>query len=650
MDDDNFNSVSTKLLTLLNVSATKRDNKRRQNGDLEPPAKRLKLGGKRKARLSAEVTILDIPVTDGTLDHVNASTAPVVDIDEVPDDDAEATDTKDPFNEHFGTNTSMLSESVLKTLDSGKWTTRSRKIGSLGSFQESSIDTESSEDLSPPAKMEDKLVTIFKSRLNSLSDELKILCTDFTKLIGTYEDVFISNRDGSKQKAFREAVTVHALNHVLRTRRRVLKNNDRLAHFDDSKGAEPPSDVQDQGFTRPKVLFLLPLRNSALAWIQALISNSPTSQTENYTRFLAEYSLPDGVKDRLAETPENYPRDHVDTFRGNIDDSFRFGLKLTRKALKLFTEFYSSDIIVASPLGLKLLIEKDKSKSADFLSSIEILVMDQLDVMSMQNWEHVQFVFGHLNKLPNETRDSDFSRIKPWYLDGHAAKLRQTLMFSPYETPEIRALYNKSLTNVAGKLKTEQRFAGILSHIPKGIQQTFTKFSCSSPIHEPDARFEYFTTQVMPALLKSAVRSVNTMIFVPSYFDYVRLRNHFKETDTISYTTLSEDASNAEIARARHQFFSGNKAFVLMTERFHFYRRYRIRGFKNLILYGLPEHGNYYEELLTMPFHDTEGIDGGDVSVQAVFCQYDFLRLERVVGTQDARKMIRSQEDVFTFV
>jgi len=89
---------------------------------------------------------------------------------------------------------------------------------------------------------------------------------------------------------------------------------------------------------------------------------------------------------------------------------------------------------------------------------------------------------------------------------------------------------------------------------------------------------------------------------------------------------------------------------MLMTERFHFYRRYRIRGFKNIIFYGLPEHGNYYEELLAMPFRDSDGLDSSEVFCQAIFCQYDLLRLERIVGTQDARKMSRSQEDVFTFV
>jgi len=60
----------------------------------------------------------------------------------------------------------------------------------------------------------------------------------------------------------------------------------------------------------------------------------------------------------------------------------------------------------------------DAVRNFDFLSSVEILVADQVDCLTMQNWEHTQFVFSHLNQLPKESRDTDFSRIKPWYLDG----------------------------------------------------------------------------------------------------------------------------------------------------------------------------------------------------------------------------------------
>lgn len=65
--------------------------------------------------------------------------------------------------------------------------------------------------------------------------------------------------------------------------------------------------------------------------------------------------------DKLATAdPGTYPRDHVETFKGNMDDNFRVGIKLTRKTLKLFADFYGCDVIIASPLGLRMSIEKDK--------------------------------------------------------------------------------------------------------------------------------------------------------------------------------------------------------------------------------------------------------------------------------------------------
>lgn len=50
-----------------------------------------------------------------------------------------------------------------------------------------------------------------------------------------------------------------------------------------------------------------------------------------------------------------------------------------------------------------------------------------------------------------------------------SAYLRQSILLTAYETPEIRALFNSSLKNVAGKVRTEKRWSPI--SVPDGIEQ-----------------------------------------------------------------------------------------------------------------------------------------------------------------------------------
>lgn len=191
-----------------------------------------------------------------------------------------------------------------------------------------------------------------------------------------------------QKRCTREAIALHALNHVtkcvtrysdentlisycllFRKRRHVLKNNERLSRATKTNPDAPPEDVQDQGFTRPSILILLPFRSSALDWFRAITSHTPPPnfQIENQSRFLSEYGLPAGVVDKLVTAePGTYAPDHVDTFKGNVDDNFRVGVKMTRKTVKLFADFYKCDIIIASPLGLRRSIEKEKF---DFFST-----------------------------------------------------------------------------------------------------------------------------------------------------------------------------------------------------------------------------------------------------------------------------------------
>lgn len=123
-------------------------------------------------------------------------------------------------------------------------------------------------------------------------------------------------------------------------------------------------------------------------------------------------------------------------------------------------------------------------------------------------------------------------------------------------------------------------------------------------------------------------------------------------------TKLPRYSSNSEISRARTLFFKGKKAFLILTERFHFYRRYRIRGARTVVFYAPPDHARFYAEFLHTPFIPTkkgEGeapveVDEGEITSRALFSRFDVLRLERVVGSENAKQMLGRAEGRFKFI
>lgn len=137
----------------------------------------------------------------------------------------------------------------------------------------------------------------------------------------------------------------------------------------------------------------------------------------------------------------------------------------------------------------------------------------------------------------------------------------------------------------------------------------------------------------------------------------------------LSLLSICRYSSNSEISRARTNFFNGKKSFLVITERFHFFRRYKIRGARTVVFYAPPEHAAFYAEYLQYPFlkrevqkgkkvssdgekeMTMESLEASEVSCQTVFSKYDFLRLERIVGTEDARRMSSKEEgEKFSFV
>ena len=133
---------------------------------------------------------------------------------------------------------------------------------------------------------------------------------------------------------------------------------------------------------------------------------------------------------------------------------------------------------------------------------------------------------------------------------------------------------------------------------------------------------------------------------IPSYFDLVRVKNYLKE-NSFSFGLLSEYTSNPNISRSRLAFFKGELPLLLVTERFHFFKRYHIRGSFNVCFYDIPDRSDFYSEFVNSL--DVEKASG-EASVTVLYTKFDALKLERVVGYEKCVKMCQEgNREAFMF-
>lgn len=466
-------------------------------------------------------------------------------------------------------------------------------------------------------------------------------------IINNYQDFYYPERTFSNSEEIRYIYCMHAVNHILKTRLKVIHHNARLTKKD-----EIPEEFRDQCLVRPKVLIILPFKDAAYKTIQIIINliiSEDKGNVMNKNRFTEDYSGNELFFPKKNPKPEDYEQ----LFQGNTSDDFKIGITVTKKSLKLYADFYSSDIIVASPLGLRTIIgaEGESERDYDFLASIELLVMDQTDVFLMQNWDHIMHVLNHLHMQPKHSHGTDFSRVRTWSLNGWAKYYRQTIIFSSNNLPEINAIFNKKCQNYAGKVKVINPIEiGCISQVVVQIPHIFQRFDCQNAAEAIDSRFDFFVKKILPQQKESLMK--HTLIYIPSYFDFVRVRNYFKKED-VGFVQICEYSKEGKVARARDMFYHGDAHFLLYTERFHFFHRKRIKGIKHIIFYQPPTFPNFYYEmcnLLQETILNKKSSGLSNMTVSIIYSKYDVFQLSAIIGTEKSGKMLQSDRKVHMMV
>ena len=107
-----------------------------------------------------------------------------------------------------------------------------------------------------------------------------------------------------------------------------------------------------------------------------------------------------------------------------------------------------------------------------------------------------------------------------------------------------------------------------------------------------------------------------------------------------------------EIARARNDFYHGKRRVMLMSGRFYFFRRYRIRGTRHVVFYTPPKIPQFYADIVNSMSSSSSlsSTSTAESSVTVLFDRYDSLQLEGIVGTTRCRRMLKKQDKpVFLF-
>lgn len=452
--------------------------------------------------------------------------------------------------------------------------------------------------------------------------------------LSSYKDVLLSAVPYGHyaEKGLMRVLALHALQHA------IVGARQRMRH--DKKNI----DARDQGFTRPTVLVILPLRNHALHFVEELLELMPAQyeQVENKARFISEFSAPEDEPPVPAARPDDYKT----LFEGNIDDCFRCGLRFSRKAVKLYAAFYKADIVIASPIGLRLNLgaEGDKIRDTDWLSSLEVVIAPYADVFLMQNWEHLHEIFALLNCQPKQQRDTDFNRVRSYHLDGIARSVRQTVLLASQPAPELKALFERQCANAFGRVESLPTYEGAIATVPAGGRQLLVRFDVADPLGAADARMAAFRERLLPSITRSlsAGTEGQTILFVPSYLDYVRVRNLLRQED-VPFGELCEYTPPKQASRNRTMLHQGRLGLLLLTERAHFFHRHRLSGARHLAFFAPPLHTHFYVELMQMMHAPAS------VTCVCLFSRLDILPLSRLVGSARAGTMVTGSETSYLF-
>ncbi|CRG94109.1 conserved protein, unknown function [Plasmodium gallinaceum] len=518
------------------------------------------------------------------------------------------------------------------------------------------------------------------------NEELK----SYFHYINSYVDILYANKNVLNSHFIRLLNSIHILNHLKKKKKRRKFINKKIENIEkveqiEKENIEIKEEFCDESLARPKILILCSFRYITKEYVD-LISNLLTlTEIKNKNKFLNEYDITKDEKKKMKEiySKKKKTLDYINLYRGNNDDCFRCGIKLleNEKKIQLYSPFYDSDILICSPLGLDIIIkeskgeeetdienessdnyeldenisEKNKNKKSqkpkkknnnskkklyeyDFLSAIEILIIDQVDTILMQNFLILKNVLNFINKPLLRWGNANINRIPKYIINGFLKNYRQTIISSSFLDTNFISLI-QSANNYRTYLKLFIKSGDdILMHIRDfNINQYFKKIECDNILKIEDNILDFFTTNVIDIL--SGIKQL--IIFLPTYIEYIRMYEILKKND-ITFKGVNEYTSEKKRIKILKLFKFRRINILLITGRLIFYERCTFKGANHIIFFSPPKFLFMYYELIK------DLNKNSNSSSLCYYTKYHTYELERIVGHKRALQLIKENNGKIT--
>ncbi|ETW36521.1 hypothetical protein PFTANZ_02784 [Plasmodium falciparum Tanzania (2000708)] len=283
---------------------------------------------------------------------------------------------------------------------------------------------------------------------------------------------------------------------------------------------------------------------------------------------------------------------------------------------------------------------KKKLYEYDFLSSIEILLIDQIDIILMQNLLTLKNVLKFINKPLLRWGSANINRIPKYVINGFLKNYRQTIISSSIIDTNFISLIHSSINYRSFlKLFIKNDDKSILLDLRNSlnINQYFKKIECDNILNIEESILNFFSTNVMDILTNIK----QLIIFIPTYIEYLRIHELLKKND-ISFKGVNEYTNEKKILQIRKLFKYKRINILLVTGRLIYYERCTFKGANHIIFFSPPKFVFMYSELIKNLSKDPNS------SSICYYTKYHTYELERIVGQARTKQLIQEKNGKIT--